>query len=176
MKHVVIGSQNPVKVRAVKKAFRTLFPEESFSFASVSVSSGVKEQPMSDDECIRGAINRAKNAMKEQKVDYAVGLEGGICKIQDDYYAKAWMAVVNKKGTLGLGSSLAAPVTKKIMKLVLEGKELGLAVDIVTGKHNTKHQGGYFGLITSDIVPREKAYIHGVMMALAKFRQPHLFR
>ena len=75
---VVITSKNPVKINAVKNAFERVFPKIQFQFESVSVSSGVPDQPKGDEECIRGALNRVEAAEKQIKADYWVGLEGGV--------------------------------------------------------------------------------------------------
>jgi len=111
---VAIGSQNPVKVNCTKKAFSSYLPKAKFEFISITVPSGVSDQPFSDKECILGAKNRAQRVLKSAKSDYGVGIEGGIIKINGDYFACAWVVVVNEKGAVGLGSSLSAPVRQNI--------------------------------------------------------------
>ena len=76
MKSIVIASKNPVKARATIKAFKRMFPEESFRLNSVSVPSGVGRQPASDDETLQGAATRARNASREiVNANYWVGIE-----------------------------------------------------------------------------------------------------
>src|SRR3989344_60292 len=73
---ITVGSQNEVKIQAVRKA---LSAYEHFWDAKVvgrNVPSGVSAQPTSLEETIRGAMNRAKNAF--QQCDYSVGLESGL--------------------------------------------------------------------------------------------------
>ncbi|MBZ9731755.1 DUF84 family protein, partial [Salegentibacter sp. JZCK2] len=73
-KKVIIASKNPVKLKAVKEGFTKMFQEETFNFKGISVPSGVQDQPMEDDTTLRGALNRANNAMaKVQNADYWVG-------------------------------------------------------------------------------------------------------
>ena len=55
------------QIKAVKNGFEKMFPNQDFEFISVSVPSGVAEQPLSNDETFRGAKNRADNASKEIK-------------------------------------------------------------------------------------------------------------
>ena len=55
---VFIGSKNPTKINAVKKAFTCVFKKKHFSFIGVSSPSGVGDQPMSEKETKRGAKNR----------------------------------------------------------------------------------------------------------------------
>lgn len=172
---VAIGSKNPVKLQATEKAFGLVWPDKDFEFVSIETKSGVSDQPMSDQETIKGATNRAKQAQKETGADFGVGLEGGIVKVDNQYFARAWMAVINKKGEIGLGSTLSAPLPDKFMKLVNNGIELGKAHDIISGRENTKQQEGYFGLVSSNLVTREKGYINAIVMALAKFKKPDIF-
>ena len=47
---VVIGSISPVKEEAVKRGFKTLFPDTDFIFECVKANSGISHQPMSNDE------------------------------------------------------------------------------------------------------------------------------
>ncbi len=75
---VAIGSQNPTKVNAVKKAFEKVFPNISWEFTGVDVPSGVADQPMTDRESISGATNRAKQSLKKCNADFGVGIEGGM--------------------------------------------------------------------------------------------------
>ena len=79
MKRIVVASKNPVKARAALNGFRRVFPEETFEVETVSVASGVSDQPLSDDETLRGARNRARAAMERvPDADAWVGLEGGV--------------------------------------------------------------------------------------------------
>ena len=57
---IIIGSNNPAKVAAVKNAFHY----QQTEFLSLDIPSGVSEQPFSDEETIKGAINRAVGALK----------------------------------------------------------------------------------------------------------------
>ncbi len=130
---------------------------------------------MYDRESIFGAKNRAKKALKKSHADFGVGIEGGIIKICGNYFARGWVAVVNKKGIVGLGSSLSAPIPLKYMKLINKGVELGKANDMITGGENTKQDKGYFGFISNNLITRESGYTDAVIMALARFKKPEIF-
>ena len=67
MKKVIIASKNPVKINATKQAFESVFPTEQFEFIGIRVPSFVSDQPMSDEETLEGAINRAENAKLAKK-------------------------------------------------------------------------------------------------------------
>jgi len=51
---VVVASLNPVKVGAVKEAFRTQFTSIELEISPLSVESGVSNQPLSDAETLKG--------------------------------------------------------------------------------------------------------------------------
>ncbi len=97
---VIVGSKNPVKVGAVREAFWQYYPE--CEVLGVEVDSGIAEQPMSEEETVQGATNRARAALK-QGGDYGVGLEGGVTEIEGVLFECAWCVVVDKKGKVGVG-------------------------------------------------------------------------
>lgn len=61
-----------------------------------------------------GAINRAKSALKLSSGDFGVGLEGGLHQIGERWFESGWIAVVDKQGTIGLGSSGRFEVSLKV--------------------------------------------------------------
>ena len=71
---ILVGSNNPVKINAVQRAFSKFWDVE---ISNMEVDSGVSDMPMSDEESIKGALNRAMNAM-QPNIDFSVGLEGGL--------------------------------------------------------------------------------------------------
>ncbi len=172
---IAIGSQNPTKIKTVEKAFVCFWPKKKFKFIAIKTNSGVKDQPMSDEECIKGAENRAKGAQSQTDADFGVGLEGGIVEVNRKYFTRAWMVVIDKKGKIGIGSSISAPLPDKFMKLIHSGLELGEVDDIITGRKDTKKKNGYFGLVSDNLITREKGYFDGMIMALAKFKKIKLF-
>ena len=102
---VVVSSTNPVKVpehlalrslqltpprppsprcqvESTRRAFCRTFPASDIHMISLSVPSGVPDQPMGDAQTRQGALNRACNARdsaaaRGDAVDFCVGLEGG---------------------------------------------------------------------------------------------------
>lgn len=172
---VAIGSKNPVKIEAVKEAFAKVWTDQKFEFIGVEVPSGVPDQPMSDEESIKGATTRASNAFKSQDADFGVGLEGGLQKIGERWFDCGWIVVVDKKGKMGVGSSLRLEAPAKMMELIQQGIELGKVNDIFFKKENSKHDQGHFGLMTNNAVTRKEGYRDGIIAALSAFIHPELF-
>lgn len=172
---IAIGSKNPVKIQAVKSAFKKVWPNKKFEFIAVGVDSKVSRQPMSDLECILGARNRAKKALKASGSDFSVGLEGGLQKIGKDWFDSGWIVVLSKKGEEGVGSSIKMQTPKKMMKHIKNGLELGEVDDLLFGTNNSKQKEGHFGLMTNNKITRTIGYEQGIISALARFMNPHVF-
>lgn len=174
MKTVIIASQNPVKIEAVKIAFEKMFKEEQFEFIGESVPSGVNDQPMSDAETLQGATNRANNAQtKFPDADFLVGLEGGLEKIDNDLGSVAWV-VIKTKDKIGKARALTFILPKEITKLINEGKEMSEASNIVFGVNNSQNNGAV-GTLTNDIMTRTIDYTETTVLALIPFKNPNLY-
>lgn len=172
---VAVGSENPVKLAAVREAFQAVWPETSWEVEAVKVGSGVSKQPLSDEEAIRGARNRAQRAREQSQADYGVGLEGGLQKIGDHYFDCGWIVVVTRQGHEGIGSSIKILTPPKMVSLIEQGMELGEANDVVFQRTNSKQAEGHFGLMTNNRITRAQGYRDGVVSALARFLHPELF-
>lgn len=172
---VAIGSNNPVKIDAVTHAFQMVWPDKEFEFVGIDVDSGVSPQPMSDEESIKGAKNRAIRAREKVQADYGVGLEGGLQETEGLWLNCGWIAVVDKTGKEGIGATIKLEVSPREMKHIHEGKELGEVNDLMFHKTNSKQDMGHFGLMTNGALPRMRAYTDGVISALVRFIHPNLW-
>ena len=174
IRRVAVGSKNPVKIAAVRAVLLPLTPEARVDGASVS--SGVADQPFGDAETIRGAMERARAALRELDADLGVGIEGGVVEDADGTMRTcAWAAVVSADGRSGVGGSLSMPLPRKVADAVRDGLELGLAMDRLVGEHNTKQGQGAVGILTAGLVDRQRAYEVLVTYALAPLLTPELY-
>lgn len=172
---VAIGSKNPVKIAAVKEAFEKIWPDKEFSFEGIEVASGVSDQPMSDEESIKGGTTRAQLAIEALNADFGVGLEGGLQEISGKWFDCGWIVVVDRQGGEGVGSSIKMITPPKMMELIHKGVELGHVNDIIFQKTNSKQGNGHFGHMTNDAITRQSGYRDGIISALAVFLHPELF-
>jgi inosine/xanthosine triphosphatase len=175
MKKVIVGSTNPVKVNCTKLAFETAFPDDEFEVEGVSVVSHVRDQPLSSEETLIGARNRAKNAHSNHEGDYWVGIEGGIEDHQDELEAFAWMVVMGADGTVGKSRTSSFVLPHEVSLLVRSGLELGQADDQVFNQTHSKQRNGAVGLLTNDIIDRSEYYKQAVILALVPFLKPELY-
>lgn len=173
---IAVGSTNPKKSEATHMAFAKVWPDQTFEVVGVDVKSGISDQPMSDLESMKGAKQRAKLALEATPdAEYGVGLEGGMQEIDGAWYDSGWVAVIDKQGNIGLGSSARCIVPEKMMVHIRQGMELGHVDDLLFGHENSKQKSGHFGFMTNEAIPRAEGYRDGVIMALARFIVPQLF-
>ncbi|MEL6561149.1 MAG: inosine/xanthosine triphosphatase, partial [Bacteroidota bacterium] len=172
---VVVATQNPVKITAVKNAFNRMFPDLTFEFTGKSSPSGVDDQPMSDSETLLGAQNRANYCkVNFPEYDYWVGVEGGIDTVDDEMSAFAWIVILSQdQSSKAKSGTFFLP--EKVRKLVLSGMELGEADDVVFGQSNSKQKGGAVGLLTGNIIDRKGLYEEAVILALIPFKNKALY-
>ncbi len=175
MKKIIVGSRNPVKIKATLKAFKKVFKNEKFKIEGVDVPSGVPSQPMGNEQTIKGSLNRAINAYKKYPgADYYVGLEGGLEELDGSLYAFGWVSVKGKK-LIGKGRSPSPPLPQAVTMLIKSGKELGVADDIVFGRKNSKVRNGAIGILTHGLVTREDSFTLATILALIPFVNPELY-
>src|SRR3990167_4274778 len=153
MKKVFVASTNPVKINAVEIGFAKMFPEMLIKIEGESTPSNVSDQPLSEEETLKGAINRVENVSKLKPTsDYWVGIEGGLQEVGREMEAFAWIVVKAKNG-----------------------KELGEADDIVFGRTNSKQANGAVGILTNDTITRTTYYEQAMILALIPFKNPKLY-
>lgn len=175
MKKIVVASQNPAKIRAVREGFEQMKIDEVFEIIGINVPSMVSEQPFSDIETYQGALNRVKNAQKKvTNADFWVGIEGGIEKKDSEMYAFAWIIILSKDKK-GESRTASFQLPHQVVALVQQGKELGEADDIVFGKVNSKHHLGSVGILTHGEIDRAGLYAPAVCFALIPFVNPLLY-
>ncbi len=176
MKRIVVTSQNPVKVEAVLRGFQRIFPLEEFSVEAISVSSGVSDQPLSDEATRQGANTRAHNGRKAQpEGDFWVGIEGGCDYIDDEMVSYAWVVVMGKE-MCGSARTGVFRLPREVQALVESGLELGDADDCVFGSKNSKQEDGAVGLLTGNVITRTDLYEHAVILALIPFKNQVLYQ
>jgi len=167
---ISIGSKNPVKIKAVKRVIKRIWPK--VEIISLNVKSGVNDQPMSDQEAIKGAINRAKLSLKRTGSDLGIGLEGCVYESKFGMFLSGWVVVIDKKGKTGIGSGGCLLLPDKIAKEIKKGKELGTVMDELIKEHNTKQKQGTVGVLTNNLINRTESFERAIIFALTKFISP----
>ena len=176
MKNIIVGSLNPVKLETTRLAFGKAWPEDKFTYNTVDALSGVPDQPFGSPETKTGALNRAQACRKTYpEADYYVGLEGGLEKVEGEYWAFAWMCILDQTGKTGFGRTGSFLLPPKVSELIAAGEELGVATDIIFNETNSKQQGGTISVLTNGSITRTDFYLDAMTFALIPFMKPELY-
>jgi len=174
---ILVGSKNPVKIDAVREALSNYF--ESIEVIGYEVESGVSIQPVGD-ETFTGAKNRALNLKALDKVnninaDLFVGIEGGIAKEFDRWFAFGCMCIVDNNDNIGFGTSPHFELPGVVVEKLLKGEELGTVMDQIQNEENTKQKHGAIGYFTNGVMNRKELYIEGLKVAIIPFLHKEKF-
>ena len=174
---VLVGSQNPVKIEAVKDAFSKYFGD--VEVIGMKVPSNVPDQPFGEDT-YKGAKNRAlalKKLSEEQDIDadFFVGVEGGVIKLYGTWLQFGGMCIIDKKGRTSFGASPHYPLPDCVVEQLMKGIELGTVMDNLSKEHNTKQKGESIAYFTKNVMARKEFYMHGLVVALVPFLNEELY-
>lgn len=177
MTKILVGSKNPVKISSVETAFLKYF--DKVEVTGFDVDSRVSAQPV-NEETFEGAKNRAlalllKNRNEILNADYFVGIEGGIIKTYNKWFAFGGICIIDKEGKTGFGTSPHFELPQKIVDELLKGIELGDVMDKIQNELNTKQKHGAIGFFTNGVMSRTELYVPGLITALIPFLHKELF-
>ncbi|WP_404329574.1 DUF84 family protein [Mesobacillus maritimus] len=162
---ISIGSKNPAKIAAVEQAFQGY----AFEIVPVDTESGVSEQPLTDEETIRGAINRAVSAFDVSGADIGIGLEGGVQKTEHGLFLCNWGALRARgmEPIIAGGARILLP--EEIAIQLLAGEELGPVMDKFAKKQNVRKKEGAVGIFTNGKIDRVEMFTHVVKLLLGQY-------
>ena len=163
---IIVCSLNPVKINATLQAFRHYF--NFVEVVGVESNSRVPDQPIGK-ETFEGAYNRVMDISKRYAADFYVGIEGGIYKIADVWFAFGAVFIMDKNGRIGWGTSPMFTLPDFVIKKLQTGIELGNVMDELINEHNSKQKKGAIGYLSKGVIDRMKLYETGVIMALVPF-------
>ncbi len=174
---VAIGSKNGAKVNAVKAVISSIWKDAEF--VSLEVESGVRPQPLTDEEGLLGATNRATGALaKVPGATHGIGLEATVQENQYGMFLCGWVVIIDQNGTTGVGSGGRAMLPKFIQEEIRKGKELGPIIQELMRDTNDeiRHSNGAFGVLTNGLVTRTGQFEEAIKMALAIFISPQIYK
>ncbi|MGI0149664.1 MAG: inosine/xanthosine triphosphatase [Thermoplasmata archaeon] len=160
---VSVGSDNPVKVEAVRTILRVLsFPAR---VRGLRVPTDVSDQPF-DQEALQGAINRARAALREG--DFGIGIEAGLVwsSVLSDYFDVQYCAVIDRAGRITVGHGPGFVYPPRIIEKVKAGAAVGEAMARLTGIRTIGSKQGAIGYLTAGKLNRERLTESAVLMAM----------
>ncbi|MGQ0796753.1 MAG: inosine/xanthosine triphosphatase [Methanobacteriota archaeon] len=160
---VRVGTNNPVKARAVRRVFERL--RVPAKVRAVRVPRDVPEQPFGR-EAVQGAIGRAKAALGTG--DFGVGIEAGLAwdAVAEDYFDVQYCAVVDRSGrtTVGHGPGFVHP--PEVVRRVQDGATVGEAIARLSGVADVGRKQGAIGYLTNRVLDRDRLTEAAVLMAM----------
>jgi|GEM_PF-1542638 len=164
MQNIFLGTTSQAKLNIVKSLLG-----ENYNIIPVGVDSGITDQPLDEDTTIRGAINRAKRAIKsDQAYEFSIGLEGGLTKINGLYYLVCVAALIDHFGNIYLGISNKLPLPKKVSDEVEKEKQFGEVIREFM--KDTKETSPLFIDHIQELIDRKKSFSEALNNALLTYR------
>lgn len=162
---IIIGSKNPAKITAVKNVFQT----EEANFISIDIPSGVNDQPFSDEETVRGAINRAVEALKQGNGDLAFGLEGGVQETSHGLLMCNWGALASNEMEPIIAGGARILLPDEIAQRLRAGEELGPVMDDYAKQKNVRKHEGAVGIFTNGFINRVDMFTHLTKLLVGQY-------
>src|SRR5258708_20088257 len=156
----------------------------SVEIVGVEVESGVNHTPLSREESMRGARQRAEAlktmAREEAKPwNYFVGLEGGLDSVMENgerrVFLESWAYVSD--GTRGhFGRSGAVELPEALAEEVfVEGTDLSAAIDRFAGETGIRDEQGAWGVLSATKITRQEAFRVALLAPFAPFFTFHTY-
>lgn len=217
---VAVASMRPPKLEGVRQAFADFSARsvnrsdvqsaaqsaaltcesQTFEVVGADVPSGVRHTPLSREEMMAGARQRAEALLQlpranQERWTYFVGLEGGLDVIQLPAHGPdqptrfrpgqrpgqrlvllenwAYICDAGGNGAYGQSGAVALP-TQLATRVVDDGVELAEAIDAFADSKGVRDGPGAWGVLTGNLVTRQDAIRLSVINALsALFRERH---
>jgi len=171
------------KLAAVREALAavgsTIDPHAVFRVVGMDVPSGVRHTPLTRDQTMAGARERAQalaRIAREKRLpwQYFVGLEGGLDIVEQSgrswVFLENWAYVCDREGRESFGQSGAILLPEVLVNRVAEqGIELAEAIDEFAGQRGVRDAQGAWGVLTGNRVTRKDAFRMAVINAFAPF-------
>jgi inosine/xanthosine triphosphatase len=186
--HIAVGSTRRPKLNAVIEAASTIAPllgEGPMYVSGYEVESGVSDTPISREELMQGARQRAEALQtrlrsSEIAADFFVGVEGGLSVVVENgerrVFLESWAYVSN--GTLGhFGCSGSIELPEALAEKVLShGTELSTAIDEFAGAVGIRDGQGAWGVLSRNQISRQESFRRAVEVAFAPFYNAKMYR
>jgi inosine/xanthosine triphosphatase len=186
---IAVGTTRRPKLNAVREALDligpSLDPAAQFEIAGVDVPSGVRHTPLSREDIMQGARQRAQALLriareKSEQWKYFVGLEGGLDVVHENgvrqVFLESWAYVSDGSGRGAFGQSGAVAVPEPLaIRVVDQGVELSEAIDAFAGGRGIRDAQGAWGVLTRDLITRQDAFRVALINAFAPFYNREIY-
>jgi inosine/xanthosine triphosphatase len=178
---VAVGSTRRPKLDAVREALALIGPRlkdgRSLEVRGVEVPSGVRHTPLTREDTMAGARQRAEALVaiarqKNEPWECFVGLEGGLDVMFMDgrrsVFLQNWAYVTDGSGvgTFGRSGGILLP-DALVTSVVDQGVELSEAIDSFAGSEGIRDGQGAWGVLTGGLITRQDAFRVALINAFA---------
>lgn len=186
---IAVGSMRQPKLNAVKEAAAAITPlldaTATLEVVGYEVESGVSHTPVSREELMQGARQRAE-ALQEKlqaegfRANFYVGLEGGLDVVADNggkrVFLESWAYVSDGcDGHFGCSGGIEIP--EALAEEVLShGTELAAAIDQFAGAVDIRDGQGAWGVLSGNLISRQESFRLAVLAAFAPFYNSRMYR
>ncbi|HYQ86136.1 MAG TPA: inosine/xanthosine triphosphatase [Bacteroidota bacterium] len=185
---IAIASTRGPKVDAVKKVVRSirryLGPPSSVPNYIMSSIGGDVSMPRTLEQLLGGARKRAMRLQehlqsKKKTADFYIGLEGGFHTVRhsgkEQVFLQSWAYVSD--GAVGyFGSSGNVLVPERIAREVMrKGRDLSEVIDEVASQSDVRSKQGTWGVLTRDLLTRQRSFEIALTAAFAPFYNPSFY-
>ncbi len=185
---IAAGTTRRPKLNAVQEAaalFRCNFSADTtIEVHGYEVESGVSHTPLSRQELMRGARQRAEAlaarlAPSAERTNFYVGLEGGLDLVDEQghrrVFLQSWAYVTDgDRGHFGCSGSIEIPEALA-EEVLVRGTELSVAIDHFAGQAGIRDAQGAWGVLSKNLISRQESFRVAVVAAFAPFYNQHLY-
>ena len=135
------------------------------------VSSDISDMPLSLEETMQGAKNRARNLKKENiDADFYIGIEWWTYILGNRAYLVGIVYIENSEWEWHFGFSPAIEVPEKIRKMLYEEwKELWPIMEELSGIVDIRSENGSMWAWSDDMLKRKDEFVQAFQAAISPF-------
>jgi len=169
---IVVWTKNPAKIKAIEESLeRVIYLEDDkIEIIPLSVSSDVSDMPISMEENIQWAKNRAFNCSKEVEADLYVWMEWWTTLINDKVFLFWVVYIINSEWKENFGISNMIEVPEYFRKKIYdEWKELWPILVEATKEEDASKKWWAFGHWTDNMLTRTDQFVLAFISAIVPF-------
>lgn len=160
-KKVYVASTNEAKVNACKEVLN------DYEIIPLKVDSLVSSQPKSDEETIKGALNRAKSLPSD---GLRIGLEAGVNFHNDRLFLVNWGVLIDENENVYYAGGTRIELPEFVKEGIFDyNKELATIMEETFHEHDIRSKQGAIGVFTSNQVKRVDIFIHIVKLLYGEY-------
>ena len=171
-----VGSQNQVKIEAVKEVFARYDLFSDAQIMGINIDSGVAAQPLTLEETVSGAQMRAVRSFPGSYL--SVGLESGAHQILNGKYVQLTVCALYTGKKIHVGYSPAFEIPRSIVGLLQEGFNLEEASYRagLTSNHHIGEAEGLIGILSHGKLTRKEYTKQAIVTALFALQNPEWYK